>query len=104
MIAARHLAIGCALLWIGCKEAKPKLTMAPADVVNAIRDYADRGCACEADKECFREIRGEFDAAKKELVRNAKLLTGADLDTYTAERQRFGMCGDGAGLAVWDNL
>ena len=69
------------VLLVGCKDSKPKMTMAPEDVINAVKDYAERGCACEADKECFREIRDEWDAAKKQLVFNAKLLTGADLVT-----------------------
>jgi hypothetical protein len=90
-------------LLAGC-ESKPKLTMTVEEIVVALRDYADRGCACETDKECFREIRDEWDAAKRELVKNANLLTGADRDAYLAERNRFGACGDAAGLTVWDNV
>ena len=85
-------------------ESKPKLTMAPEEIIGALRDYADRGCACGTDKECFREIRDEWDAAKRPLVKNANLLTGADRDAYVEERTRFGLCGDAAGLTVWDNV
>jgi hypothetical protein len=87
---------------LGCKEAPPKMTMAPQDVISAIRDYADRGCACETDKECFRAVRDEWDAAKRDIVKNSRQLTGDDAAAYLAERTRFGSCGDGAGLAVFD--
>jgi hypothetical protein len=85
-------------------ESKPKPTMTVEELVSALRDYADRGCACGTDKECFREIRDEWDAAKRPIVRNANLLTGADRDAYLEERNRFGACGDAAGLTVWDNV
>jgi hypothetical protein len=87
----------------GC-ESKPKLTMTAEAIISAVRDYADRGCACETDKECFREVRDDWDAGKRELVKNANLLTGADRDAYVEERKRFGLCGDAAGLTVWDNV
>lgn len=86
----------------GCKEPPPKLTMTAEEILAAITDYADRGCACETDKECFRAVRDEWDAAKPELVKNARLLTGDDKAAYDAARLRFGLCGDGAGLAVFD--
>jgi len=89
-------------LCIGCKEPPPKMTMAPADVINAITDYADRGCACDTDKECFRAVRDEWDAAKRDLVKNARLLTGDDATAYADAHHRFGMCGDAAGLTVFD--
>lgn len=85
-----------------CKDEPPKLTMTGEQVVAAITDYADRGCACETDKECFRAVRDEWDAAKRELVKNASLLTGDDKAAYDDARLRFGLCGDGAGLAVFD--
>jgi hypothetical protein len=96
----RWLAI--ALYAAGCKEPPPKMTMAAQDVIDALRDYADRGCACSTDRECFRVVRDEWDAAKPDLVKNANLLTGDDRTAYLAERTRFGLCGDGAGLAVFD--
>ena len=106
--APRPLTIVSAFLVVlalltGC-ESKPKLTMTVEEIVAAVRDYADRGCACETDKECFREVRDEWDGAKRAIVRNANLLTGADRDAYLEERKRFGACGDAAGLTVWDNV
>jgi hypothetical protein len=99
----RWLAVALLLGWsIGCKEPPPKMTMTAEEVINALRDYADRGCACETDKECFREVRDDWDAAKRDLVHNAKQLTGEDRAAYEVERKRFGLCGDGAGLAVFD--
>ena len=97
----RWLALALTLV-VGCKEAPPKMTMTPEQVISAVTDYADRGCRCETDKECFRAIRDEWDAAKLELVTNAKLLAGDDKQAYEAVRQRFGLCGDAAGLAVFD--
>jgi hypothetical protein len=85
-----------------CKEPPPKPTMTAEEVTAAVRDFADRGCPCETDRECFRVVRDEWDAAKREIVKNANLLTGAERDAYNAERQRFGACGDAAGLAVFD--
>jgi hypothetical protein len=93
-----------AVLVTGCKSMETKMTMTPEQVISAIRDLADRGCECGTDKECFREIRTEWEQARGQILFNAKLLKGADLDAYTAERNRFGMCGDGAGLAVFDNV
>jgi hypothetical protein len=67
-----------------------------------MKDYAERGCKFQDDKEGFRTIRDEWDAAKPELVKNAKLLTGDFKAQYDEARNRFGLCGDGAGLAVFD--
>jgi hypothetical protein len=93
------LALAC-----GCKDEPRKMTMAPEDVIEAVRDFADRGCACETDKECFRTVRDEWEAVRRELVGNAKLMTGDHLAGYQAERLRFGRCGDAAGLTVWDKF
>ena len=70
----------------------------------AITDFAERGCACQADKECFRAVRDEWEAARGELVKNARLLTGDDKQAYDAARLRFGHCGDAAGLTVFDKF
>jgi hypothetical protein len=87
----------------GCED-KPKLTMTVDEIVGAVRDFADRGCACDTDKECFQQIRDEWDAAKRPIVKNANLLQGADREAYQRERTRFGLCGDAAGLAVFDGV
>lgn len=90
------------VLVLGCKDEPAKMTMSAEQVLDAVTDYAERGCACETDKECFRAIRDEWDAAKRELVKNARLLTGEDKAAYEAARQKLGLCGDAAGLAVFD--
>jgi hypothetical protein len=95
-------ALALAAVLVGCKEPPPKMTMAPADVIKAIQDFADRGCACGTDKECFRDVRDEWDGAKRELVKNSRGLTGDDATAYADARSRFGLCGDAAGLAVFD--
>lgn len=94
-------ALVLALLCAGCND-KPKMTMTAEEVITAVRDFADRGCPCETDKECFRAIRDDWDGVKRDIVKNANLLTGEDRQAYEAERQRFGLCGDAAGLTVFD--
>lgn len=88
----------------GCKSSETRMTMTPEQTINAIRDLADRGCECGTDKECFREIRNEWEQTRDQILHNARLLKGADKEAYDAARLRFGMCGDGAGLAVFDNV
>ena len=51
-------------LVLGCKDEPAKMTLAPEDVIRAIEDYAERGCTCETDKECFRAIRDADFAAE----------------------------------------
>ncbi|HUS29532.1 MAG TPA: hypothetical protein VMZ53_13560 [Kofleriaceae bacterium] len=91
-------------LLVACKGDAPKPTMTPEQVISAVRDLADRGCECGTDKECFRDVRTEWEQTRREILSNAKLLKDADLDAYNAERKRFGACGDAAGLAVFDNV
>ena len=93
-----------AIVVAGCKGSEPKMTMTPEEVISAIRDLADRGCECGTDKECFREVRNEWEQTRRQILYNARLLKGADLDTYIEEHKRFGLCGDAAGLAVFDNV
>ncbi|HTL38346.1 MAG TPA: hypothetical protein VL326_34685 [Kofleriaceae bacterium] len=88
----------------GCNRSKPKMTMKPEEVIEAIRDLADRGCECGTDKECFRAVRDEWEQTRKTLLFNANLLEPDDKKAYDVERGRFGMCGDAAGLTVFDNV
>ena len=88
----------------GCSGSKPKMTMKPEEVIEAIRDLADRGCECGTDKECFRAVRDEWEQTRGPILFNAKLLEGDDKKAYDVERGRFGTCGDTAGLTVFDNV
>ena len=99
----RLVLLACLVL-AACKSSPPKMTMTPDQVLGAMRDYADRGCECGTDKECFRAIRDEWEASRGDILFNAKLLKADDRATYDAERQRFGLCGDAAGLTVFDNV
>jgi hypothetical protein len=92
-----------ALLAVGCKGT-PKANMTPQQVIDAITDFADRGCACGQDKECFRAIRTEWEQSRAPILYNAALLKGDDEKSYLEQRSRFGLCGDAAGLAVFDNV
>lgn len=71
------------------------------ELIETLRDFADRTCACETDKECVRAIRDEWDAVRQDVLNHG--LTGADLDAYNEELKRFRLCGDGAGLTIWLN-
>lgn len=93
-----------ALLAVGCKGSAPKMNMTPQQVIDAMTDFADRGCECGTDKECFRAIRDEWEQSRRPILYNANLLKGEDLKAYLGQRARFGACGDGAGLAVFDNV
>ena len=84
---------------IGCHKA-PKMNMTPQQVIAAMTDFADRGCACGQDKECFRAIRDEWNNAKTAIQYNAALIKGDDQKAYLDQRTRFGLCGDAAGAGV----
>jgi hypothetical protein len=79
----KRLVLG-ALLVIGCKGSAPKPTMTPQEVIGAMKDLADRGCVCSTDKECFREIRDEWEQTRKSILYNAALLQGDDKNAYEA--------------------
>ena len=91
------------LFVIGCHK-EPKMNMTPQQVIDAITDFADRGCACGQDKDCFRAIRTEWEQSRAPILYNAALLKGDDQKSYLEQRSRFGLCGDAAGLAVFDNV
>ena len=93
-----------ALVVLGCKGSDPKPSMTPQQVIDAMTDLADRGCECGTDKECFHAIRDEWEQSRKSILYNAALLKGADLDAYNAQHKRFGLCGDAAGLTVFDGV
>ena len=87
------------MLVAGCEK-----TTAPKprpELIETLRDFADRTCACETDKECVRAIRDDRDAVRQDVLNHG--LTGADLDAYNEELKRFRLCGDGAGLTIWLN-
>ena len=93
-----------ALFTVACKGSDPKPTMTPQQVIDAMTDLADRGCTCGTDKECFREVRDEWEQSRKSILFNAYFLKGAERDTYDAAKLRFRQCGDVAGLTVFDSV
>ena len=77
-----------------------KSTVTPRpELVETMRDFADRTCACETDKECVRAIRDEWDGVKRDVLAHG--LGGDALRDYETELQRFRACGDAAGLTIW---
>lgn len=89
-----------ALAAIGACEKKSAPKPRP-ELIETLRDFADRTCACETDKECVRAVRDEWDAVRADVLDHG--LTGDDLNAYNAELHRFRMCGDAAGLTIWLN-
>ncbi len=69
------------------------------ELIETLRDFADRTCACETDKECVRAIRDEWDGVRTDLLNHG--LTGDELAAYNHELGRFRHCGDAAGLTIW---
>ncbi len=90
-----------ALTWIAlaaCDESKPPPPR--PQLIETLRDFADRTCACGTDKDCVREIRDtEWEPNKRDTLRHG--LTGDDKAAYDAELARFRACGDAAGLTIW---
>ncbi len=85
-----------ALAACGGKKAAP--TPRP-ELIESMRDIAERVCACETDKDCVREVRNDWDAQKVDLMNNG--LTGEQRAQFDAELQRARLCGDGGGLTFW---
>jgi hypothetical protein len=86
------------LLLIACGKASTRAPPRP-EVIDVVRDLADRACGCNNDKECVRAIRDEWEPQKFDLQRHG--LTGADKATFESELMRLRMCGDAAGLTIW---
>ncbi|MGE0402240.1 MAG: hypothetical protein AB7T06_36395 [Kofleriaceae bacterium] len=92
-----RVALALLLLASACEK---KTTRPPRpELIETLRDFADRTCACETDKECVRAIRDEWDTVRADVLDHG--LTGADLSAYNAELDRFRLCGDAAGLTIW---
>lgn len=82
-----------------CKGGAPAAAPRP-ELIDTIRDLADRTCACGTDKACVRAIRDdEWEPNKQDLQRHG--LTGDDRAAYDAELLRLRACGDAAGLTIW---
>lgn len=92
------------LLLVGaaCSKSKPAAPPPdPAPLVGAMHDLADRCDACQADHDCVKAVRDDFDAQKRTLLANGARLTGDDKAAFDADLLRLRACGDGAGLTFW---
>jgi hypothetical protein len=86
-----------ALLLVACdKTSAPKPR---PEMIETVRDFADRACACETDKECMRAIRDEWDGVRRDVLNHG--LSGDQLTAFDEQLQRFRACGDAAGLTIW---
>ncbi len=91
------------LALVACGSSKKQPPPDPAPLIAAAHDLAERGCACNTDKDCITQIRGEWDAQKEQLLAGSARLTGDDKAKLDAEIGRLKMCGDAAGLTFWDH-
>jgi hypothetical protein len=70
------------------------------ELIEVVRDLADRACECGTDRHCVRSIRDEeWEPRKYELQQHG--LTGADQAAFDAELARLRACGDAAGTTIW---
>ena len=88
-----------ALLVVAACSHKSKPPPPRPELIETMRSFADRVCACGTDRDCVKPIRDEFDAQKADLLDNH--LTGDDQAKLDAELLRLRGCGDGAGLTIW---
>ena len=90
----------CILVLLAACSLKDKPPPPRPDLIETVRDFADRCEACNNDKACVHGIRDEWDGVKRDVMQHG--LTGEQKRQFDAERMRFGMCGDAAGLTIWN--
>lgn len=100
MTRAAFVTVASLLVTVACDSKKSAPPPRP-ELIETLRDFADRACACETDKECVRALRDEWDTVRADVLNHG--LTGEELSAYNAELNRFRMCGDAAGLTIWLN-
>jgi hypothetical protein len=85
------------LALVACGSSKKQTPPAdPAPLIAAAHDLAQRGCACETDKDCLHAVRDAWDAQKDQLL-------AAHNAAVDAEISKLKMCGDAGGLTFWDH-
>lgn len=85
------------LLLAACDDKKPPPPR--PELIDVLRDFADRTCECGTDKDCVKAIRDEWEPQKKDLQKHG--LSGEPKAAYDAELLRFRGCGDAAGVTIW---
>lgn len=96
LLAAGTFALG--LYAAGCATKRKPPPPRP-ELIEVVRAFADRACACGTDRDCVQPIRDEFDTQKADLLANG--LTGDAKARFDSELSRLRMCGDAAGLTIW---
>jgi hypothetical protein len=92
------------LALVACSSAKKQQPPpAAGPLIDTMKVFADRACACETDKDCLHGVRDEYDAQKDQLLGNGARLSGDDKAKFDAEHGRLQGCGDAGGLTFWDH-
>ncbi len=87
------------IVLLGACSTKDKPPPPRPELIDVVRDLADRACACGTSRACVSPVRDEWDAQKRDLQNHG--LTGDDKAAFDTELARFRACGDAAGLTIW---
>jgi len=90
----------CILLVFAACSFKDKPPPPRPELIDTVRDFADRCGECNNDKACVHGVRDEWDAVKRDVQQHG--LTGEQKQAFDAELTRFKLCGDAAGLTIWN--
>lgn len=98
----RRAALAALVVLAACKTHKAGAPgPEPIEIIPIVKAWGDRACACNADKDCVKPIRDEWEANKRELLAKAAQLTGDNKAQWDAALLAFRGCGDGAGVTIW---
>jgi hypothetical protein len=84
------------LALVACGTSKKQPPADPAPLIAAAHDLAQRGCACDTDKDCLQGVRDQWDAQKDQLLAAHNAAVDAEIGKLKA-------CGDAGGLTFWDH-
>jgi hypothetical protein len=71
--------------------------------IQNVKAWGERACKCNADRQCVKPIRDEWEAVKYQYRDAADTFAPADRKAYDAALLYFRQCGDAAGVTIWVN-